>query len=166
MPGYVSEALSRFKHIWSGKPEDQPYAHVVPNYGTKVQYTPDEDTSRRATKEEKTFVQKIVGTFFYYGRVVDGTVLTALNAIASEQASPTENTIRKARMFMEYAATHPDAVLTYHKSDMLLAVHSDASYLREPKARSCASGHLFLASGVSIPTNNGGVLNTPNLIKR
>ena len=36
MPGYVSEVLSRFKHIWSGKPEDQPYAHVVPNYGAKV----------------------------------------------------------------------------------------------------------------------------------
>ena len=57
MPGYVSEALSRFKHFWSGKPEDQPYAHVVPNYGAKVQYAPDDDTSRLATKEEKTFIQ-------------------------------------------------------------------------------------------------------------
>ena len=28
MPGYVSEALSHFKHLWSGKPEDQPCAHV------------------------------------------------------------------------------------------------------------------------------------------
>ena len=37
MPGYVSEALSRFKHIWSGKSEDQPYAHVVPKYGAKLQ---------------------------------------------------------------------------------------------------------------------------------
>ena len=39
MPGYESEALSRFKHIWSGKPEDQPYAHVVlimaPKYNTR-----------------------------------------------------------------------------------------------------------------------------------
>ena len=35
---------------------------------------------------------------------------------------------------MDYAATHPDAVLTYRKNDMLLAVHSDASYLSEPKA--------------------------------
>ena len=45
MPGYVSEAISRFKHFWSGKPEDQPYAHVVPTYGAKVQYAPDDDTS-------------------------------------------------------------------------------------------------------------------------
>ena len=97
MPGYVSEALNRFKHIWSGKPEDQPYAHVVPNYGAKVQYAPDSNTSRLATKEEKTFIQQVVGTFLYFGRAVDGTVLTALSAIGSEQASPTENTMRKTQ---------------------------------------------------------------------
>ena len=51
MPEYVSEALSRFKHLWSGKPEDQPYAHVVPNYGAKVQYAPDADTTRLATMD-------------------------------------------------------------------------------------------------------------------
>ena len=50
MPGYVSEALSRFKHFWWGKPEDQPYAHVVPTYGAKVHYAPDDDTSQLATK--------------------------------------------------------------------------------------------------------------------
>ena len=57
MPGYVSEALSRFKNIWWGKSEDQPYAHVVSNYGAKVLYAADADTSRLATKEEKTFIQ-------------------------------------------------------------------------------------------------------------
>ena len=66
---------------------------------------------------------------------------------------------------MDYAATHPDAVSTYRKSDMLLAVHSDASYLSEPKARSRAGGHFFLASDVSIPANNGAVLNNANLNK-
>ena len=65
------------KHLWSGKPEDQPYAHVVPNYGGTVQYPPDADTSRVATKDEKTFLQQVVGTFLYYGRAVDGTMLTS-----------------------------------------------------------------------------------------
>ena len=85
----------------------------------------------------------MVGTFLYYGRAVDGTMLTALSAIASEQALPTENTIRKAQKFMDYAATHPDAVLTYRKSDILLAVHNDALYLSEPKACSRAGGFLL-----------------------
>ena len=48
---------------------------------------------------------------------------------------------------------------------MCLAVHSDASYLSEPKARSRAGRHFFLAIDVPIPANNGAVLNTANLIK-
>ena len=107
-----------------------------------------------------------MGTFLYYGRAVDGTMLTALSAIASEQASPIENTIRKTRTFMNYVATHPDAILTYRKSDILLAVHSDALYLSKPKARSRAVGHFFLASDVPIPEKNGAVLNTAKLITR
>ena len=99
-------------------------------------------TARPLTKEEKTFVQQIFGTFLYYGWAVDGTMLTALSAIASEQASLTENMIKKSRKFMDYATTHPDSVLTYRKSDMLLTVHSDASYLGKPKARSRAGGHF------------------------
>ena len=63
MPGYVSRALSRFKHIWLGKLEDQTYAYMVPNYGAKVQYVPDDDMSRLATKEEKKIVQQVGGTF-------------------------------------------------------------------------------------------------------
>ena len=63
MPGYVSEALARFKHICTKKREDQPYAHMVLNYGAKFQYAANEDTSRLATKEEKTFIQQMVGTF-------------------------------------------------------------------------------------------------------
>ena len=66
---------------------------------------------------------------------------------------------------MDYAATYPGAVLSYRKSDMILAVRSDASYLSKPKARSRAGGRFFLASDVRIPANNGSVLNTANLIK-
>ena len=82
-----------------------------------------------------------------------------------EQASPTVTTLKKAQKFMDYASTHPDAILTYRSSDMHLAVVSDASYLSKPKARSRAGGHFFLASDVPIPANNGAVLNTANLIK-
>ena len=104
-------------------------------------------------------------TFLYYGRAVDGTMLTALSAIASEQASPTVTTMRKAKKVMNYAATHPDAVLKYRRSDMQLAVHNDAPYLSTPKAQSRAGGHFFLANDVPILANNGAVLNTANLIK-
>ena len=84
MTGYVSEALACFKHFCTKKREDQPYAHVVPRYDAKVQYAANEDISRLATKEEKTYIQQVVGIFLYYGCAVNGTMLTALSAIASE----------------------------------------------------------------------------------
>jgi len=43
--------------------------------------------------------------------------------------------------------------------------HSDASYLSEPKAHSCAGGHFFLSSDCEDPANNGAVLKLTQLIK-
>jgi hypothetical protein len=48
---------------------------------------------------------------------------------------------------------------------MVLVVHSDASYLSEPKARSQAGGHFFLSLDTENPINNGAVLNIAQLIK-
>ncbi len=48
---------------------------------------------------------------------------------------------------------------------MVLVVHSDASYLSKPKARSRAGRHFFLSSDTENPTNNGAVLNIAQLIK-
>ena len=62
-------------------------------------------------------------------------------------------------------ASQEEAVLTYKASDMVLAIHSDASYLSEPKARSRAGGHMFMSSNDDIPTNNGAVLNISQIIR-
>jgi hypothetical protein len=56
-------------------------------------------------------------------------------------------------------ASQNEAVLTYKASDMVLAIHSNTSYLSEPKARSRAGGHMFMAGRDDISTNNGAVLN-------
>ncbi len=61
-------------------------------------------------------------------------MLTSLSAIASTQAKPTKETMIKMHASLDYAATHQDAIITYQASNMVLVVHSDASYLSEPKA--------------------------------
>jgi hypothetical protein len=71
----------------------------------------------------------------------------------------------RCKQFLDYAATHQDAILTYKASDMVLVVHSDASYLSKPKAQSRAGGHFFLSSDCEDPANNGDVLNLAQLIK-
>ena len=52
---------------------------------------------------------------------------------------------------------HPDAIVTYHAINMILAAHSDASYLSKSNARSRAGGHFFISRDVDAPPNNGAV---------
>ena len=48
---------------------------------------------------------------------------------------------------------------------MVLAVHSDASYLNEEEAQSRAGGHHFLSEDVPFPPNNGAIYNVAEIIK-
>jgi hypothetical protein len=50
-------------------------------------------------------------------------MLPALGMLATQQASPTKNTMKKIKQFLDFAATHPDAVVTYHASNMGTAMH-------------------------------------------
>ena len=66
---------------------------------------------------------------------------------------------------MDYAASQEEAILTYTKSDMVLEIHSDASYLSKSKARSRAGRHWFMAGHEEIPANNRAVMNVSQIIK-
>ena len=73
-------------------------------------------------------------------------MLAALNAISVAQSNATTTTMRDIVWLLNYAATHPDATINYHSSDMILHVASDASYLCEERARSRAGCHFSLAN--------------------
>ena len=73
--------------------------------------------------------------------------------------------MKQAKQLLDYLASQEEAVITYNSSDMVLGVHSDASYLSEPKARSRAGGHFFLSNNNNIPPNNGAILNIAHIIK-
>jgi hypothetical protein len=62
-------------------------------------------------------------------------------------------------------ASQEEAVLTYKSSNMVLAIHSNASYLSEPKASSQTGGHMFMAGKDDISTNNCAVLNILQIIR-
>ena len=67
--------------------------------------------------------------------------------------------------FLNYVAMQEKAILTFNASNMKLAVHSNASYLSKPKARSRAGGHFFLSNDSLIPPNNGAILNVAHIIR-
>ena len=154
MAGYCSEALQRFRHA-AGKVQDQPHQHSIPMYGSTIQYAKKLDDSPKLDKEDKLFIQQVTFIFLYYARAVDSTMLVTLSAIAAQQSDPTVETMKKTLKLLDYVATHPDAVLTFNASSMVLNVHSDASYLTEPKARNRAGGHFFMSENNQDPKNNG-----------
>ncbi len=88
--------------------------------------------------------------------------------IATQQAAPTENTKKQVGHFLDYMWTHPDAKIHYRASDMILNVHSNASYLSAPRAHIGTGGFFFLGS---FPVNgdpiklNGAIHITCNILK-
>jgi hypothetical protein len=84
-------------------------------------------------------------------RAVDATILSALSLIATKQAKPTLETMKKVKQLLDYCATQEEAIITYNASKMILAVHSDAGYCNKKKARSRAGGHFFLSNDETIP---------------
>ena len=119
MPEYVKDALVRFayklRHL-----THQPHKHTLPVFGCTTQHAKEEGTSLKLDKEGTKFVQQVTGTLLYYARAVDPMMLVALSATAACQSALTEQTLEKTLFFLDYAATHPDAILIYIASDMVL----------------------------------------------
>jgi len=143
MPGYVQAALKRFQVSRNSKPTHSPAPFEPPLYGRHVQY-PSIDDSAAASPTETTYIQEVIGTFLYYARAVDCTMLTTLNKLASRQSKPTTALYKDVQHFLQYAASYPDAAVTYTASDMRLVLWSDGSYLSESLSRSRAGGYHYL----------------------
>ncbi len=164
MPNYIKKALKLFQHEVR-KEQNLPYPCTPIIYGAKVQYAKQAVKSPRVNAKTKKIIQQVCGKFLFLGQAVNSTLLYPISAIASQSANPTERTLELTHHLLDYLGTQEEAILTYNASKMVLAAHSDASYLSEPKARSRAGGHFVLSSNSTIPQNNGAVLNIAHIIK-
>ena len=78
-------------------------------------------------------------------------MLTAIGAIMTQQSKGTKQTMQAIIQLLNYCATHPNAVVHFHASNMILWVESDASYLSEPKGQSHAGGFHYLSNCPTTP---------------
>jgi hypothetical protein len=145
MPGYLSNVLSKFQHDSPKHPQHIASWYATPVYGAKTQYATKDETSP-LTAQQCLTIQKVKGSILYYARAVDPNVLMPLNDITTEQTKATEKTQAATSQMLDYLATHPDATIRYHASNMTLNIHSDASYLSVSNARSCIGGLFFLGN--------------------
>jgi hypothetical protein len=134
--------LQEYKHIVPKKLQTCPYLPEPKKFGTEAQTPLPPNSSLKLDAKGIKRVQKIVGSVLYYARAVNMTVLMALSSIAVEQMKAMEKTMAQRTQLLDYLSGHADAKVRFHASDMILNIHSDASYLLEAKARSHTCGHF------------------------
>jgi hypothetical protein len=109
-----------------------------------------------------------VGTLLYNAREVDPTLLVPLSALASQLSTATATTIKAVSHLLDYCSTHPESPIRYFASDMQLRIHSDASYLSEPKTKSRIGGYFYLGNKSDYfmkPLSNGPLLCHTTVLK-
>jgi hypothetical protein len=153
MPGYIKKKLQEFEHATPTKPQHCPYSPAPKQFGIEAHQPLPGDTSPVIDDKKKKIIRQIVGSILYYARAVDMTVLMALSTIAISQAKPTKNTMARCIQLLDCLATHSDATIQFYASDMVMNIHSDASYLSESKACSRACGHFFVWDGNWLTAN-------------
>jgi hypothetical protein len=144
MPGYNKKKLQEYKHLLPGRIQNCPCSPEPKQFGSDAQapLVPDETALLDARGIKR--IQQIVGSILYYTHTVDMTILIALSSIAVEQTKATEITMGCCIQLLDYLASDSEAKVSYHASDMVMNIHSDASYFSEMKVRSRACGHFFM----------------------
>jgi hypothetical protein len=112
-------------------------------------------------------LQQLTGTLLYYARAVDPTLLMPINVLASEQSNATEITADKVIKLLNYCNTNPETKIRYHASEIILYIHSDASYLSENEAKSRAGGFFYMGSKdkTDKKLTNGAILIISKVLK-
>jgi hypothetical protein len=95
MPGYIANTLHKLQHKQPDRPQHAPCPARTPQYGATVQLTPAVLDFPSLTPKGRKRIQQVVRALLYYGRAIDGTIMTAISSLASEQASATEDTEAK-----------------------------------------------------------------------
>jgi hypothetical protein len=166
MPGYVQAVLEEFKHPLPAPIEHQPYLHASPQYGVALQLTDPADDSPLLDEDGNKQIQRLTGKFLYYAQAVDSPMLVALSTLALQQTKGMAKTATVTIKFLNYCATHADAAIRYVLSDMILKLHSDASYLSESGERSRSGRFFFLGNRDSPdPLTQGPLLVSTAIMK-
>jgi hypothetical protein len=143
MPGYIKKKLQEYKHLLLEKIQNCPHPPEPKKFGSDAQSPLMPDATPVLDAGGIKQIQQIVGSILYYAHAVNMTVLMALSSIAVEQTKAMEKTMGRCIQLLDYLASNSEAKVRYHASDMIMNIHSNASYLTKTKAHSRACRHFF-----------------------
>ena len=97
-------------------------------------------------------------------------MLPAQNEISTQQSKPITHTIIKWNRLLGYASINLDAIIQYHKIEMILHGDTNDAYLLLPKSCSTIAGHFYLSdrpptTGTPKPKRNGPILTVCQTLK-
>jgi hypothetical protein len=167
MPGCINAALHKYQHASQTRPEHAPHMWNPPVYGAKTQYVENETTSPALSAKDANKLQQLTGTLLYYARAVDPTFIMPINVFTSEQSKATSDTADKVIKLLNYCNTHQETKIRYHASDMILYIHSDASYISEREANSRAGGFFYMGNSADTDKKltNGAIFIISTVLK-
>ena len=87
----------------------------------------------------------------------------ALNSLSTVKIKLTLETAKQITQFLNYSASHPEAVIEYRRSGVVLHIYSGASYISEPEARNIVGVFFsfFLKSSNNTPITENPPENIP-----
>ncbi len=100
MVKYVMKQLTKYGHAAPLKPQHCLYLLNPIMYGKDNQAPSPLDDSPLLDEAGKKRVQKFVGSYLYYARALDFTILMALSEISSQQSAPMENTTKRVNQIL------------------------------------------------------------------
>jgi hypothetical protein len=142
-------------------PQYSPHNWTVLACGQRIQYAPLPDASPPETSQAIARAQGIVGTLLYNARAVDPTLLVPSRTLVSQLSTAIVATIDVISHLLDNCSTDPESSIRYYASDMQLKIHSDASYLSEPKDKSRLGGYFYIGKKTKSstkPLTNGPLL--------
>ena len=151
----VPKSLARFDKDNSIKRRKTPSKYVPPVYGSNDIDTEIESIAKHVP-EMKNFVQSTNGTYLFYGRIIDYSILEQTNTIGQSQGNPTTDTIDQVNHLIGYVKEYPDTKLIIKGNDMQLRVMYDASFMTA-HARKSKGGAVYYLANTNDPkelTNN------------
>jgi hypothetical protein len=108
-PGYIDALLHRLRPH-GVKPAASPAVYHPPVYGSLAPQHATTDSSPPASTAQKKELEIAIGYLLYYGRCVDGRVLTATCALASAQTTATLATMADLDRLLGFVFAHPNGM--------------------------------------------------------
>ena len=94
-----------------------------------------------------------------------GHMAATMSSIVSRQSRGTTKLEEEVKQFFDYCMIHPNTGVKFIASDMLLALHLDASYFLEQEAKSRAAAHFYLGKHNDEDFNNGDIMTLSKTMK-